>query len=90
MKGAALRLATEQCIESLPKIRLLFTTRTLALVVNNVGETEIILKKSNLLDHGQTMTRAWSLYEDAEALQHLVAELVPLRMNPGTEAWLES
>ncbi|KAG8895251.1 hypothetical protein FRC00_007704 [Tulasnella sp. 408] len=92
LKGAALRLATEQCIESLPKIRLLFTSRKLALVVNDVLETEIILEKGKLLDRGRIMARTWSLYEDVEAkaVDHIAAERIPLRMNPGTEAWLEA
>ncbi|KAG8923209.1 hypothetical protein FRC00_006503 [Tulasnella sp. 408] len=92
MKGAAFRLATEQAIESLPKIRLLSTSRKLALVVNDALGTEIILERGKLLDQGQIIARTWSLYEDpeAKAVDHIVAELIPLRMNPGTEAWLEA
>ncbi|KIO30459.1 hypothetical protein M407DRAFT_20519 [Tulasnella calospora MUT 4182] len=90
-KGAALRLAAEQCVEWLPKIRLLFTQRNLALVVSDVHEAGlIVLKKGKLLDQGQTMARTWSLYEDVreKELGHVVAELIPLRMTAGTEAWL--
>ncbi|KAG8931981.1 hypothetical protein FRC01_000505 [Tulasnella sp. 417] len=90
--GAALRLAAEQCVEWLPKIRLLFTPGKLALVVNDVCDAEIILEGGKLLDHGRTMARTWSLHADApvKGLHGIVAELIPLRITAEAAAWLAS
>lgn len=90
-KGAASRLVAEQCVEWLPKIRLLSTPKELALVVSDADQANIVLKKSKLLDQGGVKARKWSLYEDVseKELDSIIADLVQLAVKAETEAWLE-